>query len=133
MVKLTKTALRDIKFYDCKLVGLQFQQCNDFLFSVAFENCVLNLASFYKLKIKKTTFKNSSLQEVDFTETDLTQSLIDTCDLSRALFENTILEKVDFRTSFNYAIDPEKNKIKKAKFSLNSVIGLLDKYDIEIS
>jgi len=50
----------------------------------------------------------------------------------RAAFENTILEKADFRTSFNYSIDPEKNRIRKARFSLAGISGLLDKYDIEI-
>ena len=54
------------------------------------------------------------------------------CDLSRAFFENTILRKVDFRTAFNYSIDPELNQIVKAKFSLSGVKGLLDKFDIEI-
>ena len=49
-----------------------------------------------------------------------------------AAFENTILEKADFRTSFNYSIDPGKNRIKKAKFSLAGIAGLLEKYDIEI-
>jgi len=33
----------------------------------------------------------------------------------------------------NYSIDPEKNKIKKARFSTAGIAGLLDKYDIEIS
>jgi hypothetical protein len=51
--------------------------------------------------------------------------------LIRATFENTIIEKVDFRTSYNYSIDLEINKVKKAKFSLTGVVGLLDKYDIE--
>jgi len=50
----------------------------------------------------------------------------------RATFENTALEKVDLRTGFNYSINPEINRIKKAKFSLQGVLGLLDKYDIEI-
>jgi hypothetical protein len=36
------------------------------------------------------------------------------------------------RTSFNYSINPELNRIKKAKFSMPAVVGLLDKYDIEI-
>ena len=54
------------------------------------------------------------------------------CDLMRATFENTIIEKVDFRTSYNYSIDLEINKVKKAKFSLTGVVGLLDKYEIEI-
>jgi len=32
----------------------------------------------------------------------------------------------------NYSIDPELNKIKKARFSTQGIAGLLDKYDIEI-
>jgi len=52
--------------------------------------------------------------------------------LAGAIFENTILEKADFRTSLNYSIDPENNRIRKAKFSILEISGLLDKYDIEI-
>ncbi|MGB5462457.1 MAG: pentapeptide repeat-containing protein, partial [Aureibaculum sp.] len=33
---------------------------------------------------------------------------------------------------YNYSIDPEKNPIKKAKFSQDGIGGLLDKYDIVI-
>jgi fluoroquinolone resistance protein len=130
--KLNKTTLRDIRFKDCKLLGLHFDYCNEFLFAVSFDTCILNLSSFYKLKIKKTTFKNCSLHEVDFTETDLTASVFDNCDFAGAIFENTILEKADFITSLNYSINPDINKIKKAKFSASGVLGLLGKYDIEI-
>jgi len=132
LVNLNKTALRYVAFIDCKLTGLQFQTCNDFLFAVRFENCIINLASFYNLKIKKTTFKNSRLHEVDFAEADLSSSIFDGCDLSRAIFDNTDLSASDFRTAFNYSIDPERNKIKKAKFSLSGVMGLLEKYEILI-
>ncbi|HET6539095.1 MAG TPA: pentapeptide repeat-containing protein, partial [Chryseolinea sp.] len=89
-------------------------------------------SSFYKTKIKRTFFKNSQLREADFTECDLTSCLFENCDLTRATFDNTIIEKADFLTSYNYSIDPEKNRLKKAKFSLHGVSGLLDKYDIEI-
>jgi fluoroquinolone resistance protein len=58
--------------------------------------------------------------------------VFDNCDLSKASFDNTILEKADFRTAFNYSINPESNKIKKAKFSVSGIAGLLDKYDIHI-
>ena len=92
----------------------------------------MNLASFYKRKLKKTKFLNCSLQEVDFVEADLGAAIFDNCDMAGAIFDNTILEKADFRTSYNYAIDPELNKIKKAKFSMPGVLGLLLKYDIEI-
>jgi len=127
------TAFRNVNFFDCKLTGIQFNACNEFLLSFSFENCILNLASFIQLKIKKTLFKNSSLHEVDFTETDCSNSNFDQCDLSRAIFYKTNLEKCDFRTSYNYSIDPEVNKIKKAKFSLNGIMGLLDKYDIDVA
>ena len=97
-----------------------------------FENCQLNLASFFRLKIKGTIFKNCTLQEADFSETDLTKSSFDDCDLSRAIFNHSILEKVDFRSAFNYSIDPDRNRIRGAKFSMSGVIGLLGKYKIEV-
>ncbi|MEI8202032.1 MAG: pentapeptide repeat-containing protein [Bacteroidota bacterium] len=133
MAKLNNTALRDVKFKDCKLLGLYFEHCNPFLFAVGFENCSLNLSSFYKMKMKKTRFKNCSLHEVDFTEADLSQAVFDNCDLQRATFKQTILLKADFRTSYNYSLDPEANRIKGARFSIAGISGLLDKYDIEIS
>ena len=114
------------------MIGLHFEDCEPFLFEVNFDNCLLNLSSFYKLKLKKTSFKNSNLSEVDLTEADLTSSVFGNCDLTAAKFERTILEKADLRTSYNYSIDPEINKIKKAKFSIDGISGLLDKYDIEI-
>lgn len=130
--KLTKTAFRDVSFKDCKLLGLRFENCNDFLFEVRFENCILNLSSFYKRNSKKTLFNNCSLQEVDFSEADLSGSTFNNCNLSKAIFDNCNLEKVDFRTAFNYSISPERNRIKKAKFSSQGLAGLLQHYDIII-
>jgi len=114
------------------MVGLHFEQCVPLMLSFSFDYCELKLASFYKLKIPKTNFKNCGLQEVDFAEADLNSSEFTSCDLTGAMFESTNLEKADFRSSFHYSINPEINKIKKAKFSLPAVIGLLDKYQIEI-
>lgn len=132
MAKVKNAALKTVKFTNCKLLGLNFSDCNNFLLSLDFENCLLNLASFYKLKLKGIKFKNCNLQEADFTETDLTNSVLDNCDLDRAIFEHTILEKADFRTAYHYSIDPAVNRIKKAKFSRMGLAGLLDKYNLEI-
>jgi len=114
------------------MLGLRFDACSQFGLSFSFEGCQLNHSSFYKAKIKKTVFKNSQLQETDFAETDLTSSIFDNCNLTQAIFDHTILEKTDFRTSYNYSIDPETNQIKKARFSILGISGLLDKYDIDI-
>jgi uncharacterized protein YjbI with pentapeptide repeats len=132
LAKITKTAFRDVKFKTCKLLGLHFDNCNEFLLLFDFEDCNLDLSSFYKLSLKNQSFKNCSLQEVDFTESDLSNSSFDNCDLTSAIFENTILEKTDFRSSYGFSIDPDHNKIRKAKFSVMGLAGLLDKYDIDI-
>lgn len=132
MARLAGTAFRDIIFKECKMLGLQFSDCNRFGLSFRFDGCILNNSTFYQTTIRKTVFNNSRLIEVDFTDSDLSNSIIFGCDLSGAVFDTTNLEKSDLRTSVNYMIDPALNKLKKAKFSLSEVHGLLYKLDIEI-
>lgn len=132
LAKLNKTALHDITFKDCKMLGLRFDTCHEFGLSFSFEGCQLNHSSFFKIKIKKTVFRNCQLEETDFAEADLTGAVFDNCNFAQAIFDITILEKADFKSSYNYSIDPETNRIRKAKFSMPAVAGLLDKYDIEI-
>lgn len=132
LTKFSNTALKTVSFKNCKALGVNFAECNDFLFSVNFEDCLLNLSSFYKLKLKGANFKNCSLHEGDFTETDLTNAIFDNCDLSGAIFKNSNLEKADLRTAYNFSIDPEINRMKKAKFSRMGLDGLLHKYNIDI-
>ena len=131
--KLVQAAFKNVTFKECKLLGLHFEDCSRFLFCLDFYNCILNLSSFNGLSLKKRKFDNCQLHEVDFTDADLSESVFTICDFRRTIFLNTNLEKADFSTSFNYSIDPESNKLKKAKFSLPAVIGLLDKYQLEIS
>ena len=72
---LKKTAFRDVKFNACKMLGLHFEDCNEFSLSFSFDNCQLNHSTFYKIKIRKTVFRNSQLHETDFTECDLTDAV----------------------------------------------------------
>lgn len=132
MINLSKTSLKTVSFKNCKLLGIHFDTCNEFLLSVSFHHCTLNFSSFYKLNLRKTKFIHCSLQEVDFTEANLTQAIFDSCDLSGAIFDNTLLESADLRTAQNYSIDPESNYLRKARFSSDGLAGLLHKYDLNI-
>lgn len=131
-VKLNSTVFRDVKFTKCKLMGVQFSNCNELLLSMELDGSQLNLASFYKLKLRKMMFTKCELIESDFTGADLSGSVFTECDFNKAIFENTNLSSCDFSTALNYSIDPEKNKITKAKFSILGLRGLLSKYDIII-
>ena len=130
--RLVATSLNDVRFVRCKLMGVHFEQCNTLLMTVGFDECMMQFASFLRLPLKHTRFRNCYLQEVDFTDADLTRSVFERCDLERAIFDNTNLTMADLRSSFNYAINPERNKLKKAEFSLAGVVGLLGKYDIVV-
>ena len=132
-VKLFSTTFREAHFADCKLLGMPFHKCNPFLFSVNFENCNLNVSVFYQLKMKNTRFVNCTLRDTDFSEADLTQAVFDRCDMAGAIFGSTLLEKADFRTAIHYSLDPEQNRMKKAKFSQTGLMGLLLKYNLDIS
>ena len=63
---------------------------------------------------------------------NLTEVVFEQCDLYRAEFSKAIANKANFSSSYNYTIDPEQTKIKKAVFSLQEVKGLLFKHDITI-
>ena len=84
------------------------------------------------MKLHKTNFANCKIHEADFTDADFTNSVFDNCDFTDSVFNKTTLEKADFKTSYNFIIDPDLNKIEKAKFSTTNVLGLLTKYNIEI-
>ena len=132
LANINKLVLRDVQFKDCKMVGLKFDTTDSFSISIAIDHCILTYASFYKLKLKNMIFLNSKLDEVDFTEADLTSSVFNHCDLTNAIFSATNLEKVDFTTAFNYSIDMDANKIKKSKHSKAQLGGLLEKYHLTI-
>ena len=132
LIKLAGTGLKNVEFSGSKIIGVDFSVATDLLLSVKFEKCSLEFSHFYKKKLKKTLFIDCNIKEANFTETDLTGSAFIQCDLLNTVFDRTILHSVDFRTSFNYTIDPSVNVIKKARFSYQGVIGLLYKHDIII-
>lgn len=132
MAAVSATVFRDVRFAECKMLGVRFDQASAFGLACRFEGCILDHSSFYETKMKKTDFLKCQLRQVDFTSCDLSQAVFDGSDLADAVFERTVLEKADLRGAFNYSIDPAANRVKKARFSLEGVRGLLGKYDILI-
>ena len=130
--KINYVSLRDASFTNCNFTGVNFTMVDSLLFSVEFKDCTLDYVKFYTLKLKGTLFTNCSLTAVDFMKSDLTDVIFDNCNLHKSVFSDTIANKADFTTSYNFTIDPEKNKLKKAKFSQAGLKGLLEKYDLII-
>lgn len=132
MTKLSQSTFNDVEFEYSKILGVDFSQCNDFIFEVRFDTCILDYSSFEKRKMSKTIFRKTSLKGVDFANADLKQSSFIDCDMNETIFYYTNLQEADLSSAFNYTINPEENTIKKARFSKDGLIGLLQKYNIII-
>ena len=132
LLKLGNTALQSVTFEDCKILGVNFHECSDFLFSVSFNNCIIDFASFSGKKMPKTAFVKSSLKETSFVQAILIGSKFEQCDLLGTIFNRTDLSSVNFVTAYHYTIDPEINMLKKAVFTPDGLAGLLVKHQIKI-
>jgi len=131
--KINHVSLRGVWFTKCDFTAVNFAMTDQVIYEFHFKDCLLDYTKFYALKLKKMQFINCSMISVDFMASDLTEVLFDNCNLRRAVFIDTIANKADFSTSYDFTIDPEKNKLKKAIFSTDGLKGLLQKYDIVVT
>ncbi len=129
---LFKCAFQKVHFSGCKLTGLLFEHSDAFLFEVKFTKSTLQVCGFFQKIMKNTSFINSKLVEVDFTESNLTASLFEECELQHCIFDRTILENCNLSSSTGLIINPETNKIKGIKVSLQQLPGFLAQYGIDV-
>ena len=130
---LRGVVFNDAVFTGCKLTGLHFEDCHSIPFGVYFKACILTLASFTKMMLRKTIFEDCRLTETDFSGADLREAVFTGSDLDRAIFSGCNLEKADLRRVFHCTIDPAQNRMRKARFSLDGLPGLLSAYGLDIS
>lgn len=124
--------LQNVAFDGCKLLGVAFGECQELLFGVHFDDCLLRYVSFGGRKLAGTRFERCELPEADFTNADLTGATFADCDLTRATFHNTRLTDADFRTATGVSLDPEANQLTGARFALAGLPGLLAKYGVVV-
>ncbi len=130
LAQLTQTALQNVVFADCKLLGVPFGACRDLLFGVHFDRCQLRYATFGGRQMPATRFADCALDEADFTNADLSGAVFADCTLAGAVFHGTQLAGADFTTATGFALDPEANGLVGARFALAGLPGLLGKYGV---
>ncbi|WP_310394692.1 pentapeptide repeat-containing protein [Hymenobacter sp.] len=128
--QLAGTALQNVAFAECKLLGLQFTACRDLLFGVHFDQCQLRYASFAGRNMPGTRFVGCGLDDADFMGADLTAAVFENCSLAGAVFQQTRLVAADFTTATGFVIDPETNPLQRARFTLAGLPGVVAKYGL---
>lgn len=132
LCKSNGTSWNKVVFEQCKLTGANFSHANKFTFSAKFDECLMQYVSFQGLNLQGFQFTKCLLTETDFNTCNLKKTHFDDCNLDRALISHCNLEDTDFSTAYNFVINPNDNKVKKAKFSLQNLPGLVAVFDVKI-
>lgn len=130
---LTDTRFSSVTFERCKLIGVDFRKCRAFpSVDVSFVDCVLDACNFSDLALRKQKFVSCDVRRCVFLRTDLSDADFSHSDLDESIFHECDLRRADFSRARNYLVDPNGNKIAKAKFSLPEAVSLLRGFEIEL-
>lgn len=132
LVKLNNARLRGIKFVETKLLGLDFAKCDRFILEFECHKSIIKNCSFREMNIQKTKFAGCDILDCDFIESNLVSSDFSEANLRGTTFLKSNLEKCDFSNAYDYIINPNDNKVKKAVFTLPEAMGLLKGFNIVI-
>jgi fluoroquinolone resistance protein len=122
------------KFEGSRIVGVDWTRADWSAIGlrgpIGFDRCAISHSTFIGLKLRRIRIRNSVAVNVDFREADLSLADFAGTDLSESLFSSTDLTKADLSRARNYHIDPGRNVLKQAKFSLPEAMSLLYSMDI---
>jgi uncharacterized protein YjbI with pentapeptide repeats len=125
-------ALRDVRFVECKLLGVDWKDVGPSP-RVSFEACDLRYASFAAVHLRSTAFVRSQLVEASFVDVDLEASDFDGSDLTGATFRGCALKKTDFSRARGVLLDPAANRVKDARVSLEAAVLLARSFGMRVS
>jgi uncharacterized protein YjbI with pentapeptide repeats len=132
--KLPDSIFIDTSFHESKIIGVNWAQADwptaDLGNPLIFSKSALNHSTFIGLDLHGIQVLDCQAVNVDFRESNLSQADFSGSDLSDSLFNHTDLSKANLSQARNYRIDPEKNDLKKARFSMPEAISLLYSMDI---
>ena len=130
--RLAGTALQNVAFADCKLLGLQFTACRDMLFGVHFDQCQLRYASFAGRSMPGTRFVGCALEDADFADADLSEAVFQDCTLAGAVFQNTRLVGADFTTRHRLRHRPGEQPAARGPLHPDGLLGVVARYGLVV-
>jgi fluoroquinolone resistance protein len=127
--KWTDCTIRSTAFLDCRLTGADFSVARWTAYSATspnrFDRCDLSYANFARSRVGALHLTECRALEAEFSDADLSGAIFDDTDLSRAAFARTNLTGADFRTANAFVIDPTTARLRDARFSSASLVGLV--------
>jgi uncharacterized protein YjbI with pentapeptide repeats len=136
LLEIPGSEFQSVIFEESKLVGVNWTKAKIDLPALGkphhFRSSMLNHSTFLNLDLQGLRMIECTAHEVDFREANLSEAVFSHTDLQGSLFMSTNLEAADFRLARNYDINPAKNNLSRAHFSLPEAMSLLYALDINL-
>jgi uncharacterized protein YjbI with pentapeptide repeats len=124
-------------FTKSQVVGVNWTEASwprgGLLRGIDFFDCAISHSTFLGLSLRQISICGCVAHNADFAEADLSRATCTGTDFADSRFLQTDLTEADFAGARNYAISPNMNVLKKARFSLPEAISLLYGLDIVLS
>lgn len=135
LVKVPGSRFTEAQFTDCKLIGVDWCEASaltGLTTSMSFLRCVISYGFFVKLDLTGARIEECEAKEVDFSGATLRRASLVHSDLEGAKFVECDMREADLTGAHGYVIDPTRNKVKKARFSLPDAVGLLTVFGVVV-
>ncbi len=134
LVQVPGSTFSATRFEDSKAIGVDWTQADwptaGLANPVGFFRSAISHSTFIGLRLRGIQIRDCVAVDVDFREADLSQADFAGTDLSQSLFSSTDLTEADLSRARNYHIDPARNVLRQARFSLPEAMSLLYSMDI---
>ena len=134
LMQVPGTFFSACKFEKSRVIGIDWTKADwssaGLRLPISFKGTSVDHSTFIGLSLPAVQIKDCSVKNVDFRETDLSRAILGGSDFSESLFLDTNLTKADLREAINYHINPEKNILAGARFSIPEAMSLLYAMDI---
>jgi len=125
LAQMSRAVFRGTVFKNCRMIGIDWSESSSPLMAGYFD-CDLSYSSFAHLDYSKGKIIRCKAHEVYFWESNLSQTDFSETDFEDSQFKECDLSKADLSTARNYAISPNSNILKEARFSLPEAVSLLN-------
>ncbi len=137
LVQVVQSTFSSTRFEDSTVIGVDWTQADwspgGLGDPVSFHNCAISHSTFIGLRLRGIQIRDSVARDVDFREADLSHGDFRGTDLADSIFIHTDLTEADLSRARNYHMDPGRNVLTQARFSLPEAMSLLYGMDIVLT
>lgn len=134
LMRVPESRFTSTRWESCRMIGVNWAEADwpkaGLAGPIGFFKSAISHSTFLGLALPGMKIKDCVAMDVDFREADLSGADFGGTDLSQSLFGHTDLSEADLSRARNYHIDPSKNALRQARFSLPEAMSLLHSMDI---